>query len=198
MLKDLIILLIMSVINTKVAYYIKLFAQHVSYNEVSSENNVIYNPFYVSMSNKTFNDKAKDWLSESSLRKFPTEIYNFYDTFPLALRILYGNQSYTCEITYKSFTFLSLQTISERIDNYDNFYDIAIIYVGMGHVIILAKMKDNEFFFFRADGGSNEYEREHYFLRYKSLTSDDFEETQHFIRKDIICEKLYTIDEIVL
>ena len=149
------------------------------------------------MSNKTFNDKAKDWLSESSLRKYPTEIIKFYDTFPLAIRILYGNQSYTCEITYKNFTFLSLQTISTRIDNYDNFYDIAIIYVSMGHIIALAKMKDNEFFFFRADGGSNGYEREHYYLRYKSLTSENFEETKHFIEKDIVCEKLYTIDEII-
>jgi hypothetical protein len=66
-----------------------------------------------------------------------------------------------------SFEFLSANEILQREDVYGGkFIDIAIMYHGMGHVIVLAYIPKTNNFFFRNDGGSNDYDRADYFKTY--------------------------------
>ena len=56
--------------------------------------------------------------------------------------------------------------------------DIAIQYAGMGHIEVLTMDKDTKEFFVRSDGGSNDFEREDYFEKYKTMKpteSGDYE-----------------------
>lgn len=69
------------------------------------------------------------------------------------------------EITYKTFVFMSFSEIKERYDMYiknnqKKICDIAFTYIGMGHIIIIAYDILNNKFFFRYDGGSNNFDRD--------------------------------------
>ena len=63
------------------------------------------------------------------------------------------------QVIIKDFTFLSLSTLNQDKEEYDHFIDIATSYIGMGHLYIIAMVKETGQFFFRQDGGSNGYDR---------------------------------------
>ena len=70
------------------------------------------------------------------------------------------------EISFGPLQFLKLDDIIERSKIYTKILDLAVIYCGMGHVIVLSMDKNTQQFFFRPDGGSSGYEREDYFNKY--------------------------------
>jgi hypothetical protein len=123
--------------------------------KVSSDNSDITSgPFFVP-------DRSSDFKVEEN--ELDEKYINFTQNFPHELKILYKNIGLDREITFKTgFTLMSLKNIYERKDNFEKFIDIGLIYLGMGHVIVLSMFKnENENkFFFRTDGGSNGYDRE--------------------------------------
>ena len=87
--------------------------------------------------------------------------------------------------------------------NYTNFYDIALTYIGMGHILLISYYPTKNNFFFRRDGGSNGYDREEYYNKYKNFIIEENENEEY---KNIeenenpttyLIDKLYTFEQIV-
>ena len=94
----------------------------------------------------------------------------FFNKFPFdkTIKQIYLNVGNNREIDLNKFTFMALDEIIKRQNNYQNFIDLGIYYLGMGHVKVLSMSKQNGKFFFRNDGGSNGYERESNYNLYKN------------------------------
>lgn len=76
------------------------------------------------------------------------------------------------QVIIKDFTFFSLSTINNDKDKYEYFIDIALSYIGMGHVYVISMLKDTGKLFLRHGGGSNGYEAKfnyEKFLHFKPL-----------------------------
>ena len=102
--------------------------------------------------------------------------------FPLGLRILYGNLKTNQESNISGLTFFKFTDIEARFENYKNFFDIGVIYAGMGHVIVLSFVKDECKLFFRYDGGANGYEREdnyNYYHNYNPFDEKNIESDRY-------------------
>lgn len=97
-----------------------------------------------------------------------TKILEYNKNLNLPLELIYIYSLLDCldrEFTFKNFTFMTFNEIINRYELYisNNQYkicDIAITYIGLGHIIILTYDINNQTFFFRYDGGSNEWDRD--------------------------------------
>ena len=76
------------------------------------------------------------------------------------------------DFSFKEWNFVKLNSILENIDDYDYFYDVAVCYLGMGHISVLAISKKTGKLFIRYDGGANGYERMDYYESYQHMDID--------------------------
>lgn len=132
-------------------------------SKVNSVNNdgVLDHPFFESNCNSEF--KSNDTTLENHHLIF----FNKY-CFDIKLKTIYNYIGNDKEISVNQFTFLSLDEIIKRSENYEYILDIGVIYMGMGHIEVLSMSKKDGKFFFRMDGGSNGYEREDNYNKYKN------------------------------
>lgn len=136
---------------------------------LSVENSSTDNPFFMSSTTDTtsytnVNNKITDKDKE------------IFDLLPFELRILYSRVGSNCEYRHKSgLTFLKLDEIKRRSISHTHFIDVAIAYMGMGWIRVLSYHKDSKLYFIRIDGGSNEYDREYNYHKYKDYVPTVFE-----------------------
>ena len=114
----------------------------------TSEGNIYDNPFFMPTGVAEFKHENKDLSDCPVLGKLPLE-----------LRIMYSCVGKDTEVTINGFTFLKLSKIEKFKNQYPTFVDVAVKYMGMGHVLVVAIY--NNTVFLRIDGGSNGYDREH-------------------------------------
>ena len=124
-------------------------------------------PFFESIPDTTYNinypiDIAIDKINKS------TSIINHNKTINLPTKLLYMYcllDSSNREINYNNFIFMSFNEIIDRYNLYkkngqNKLCDLAIKYDGMGYIFVLTYNIYNGTFFFRRDGGSNDWERQ--------------------------------------
>lgn len=118
-------------------------------------------------------DGKEKYNVEEMENKFNNYYVNFMNenNFPIKLKILYlliGDEN--TEINYKGFIFNKLEEIIDNFDNFKSFFDIGMIYHGMGHVVKLSIVKKsknqkskqtNDKFFLRLEGGGEYFSRLH-------------------------------------
>ena len=105
-----------------------------------------------------------------------------FNNADLGLKMFYyllGDEN--LQVSFNDFTFLNLKDIENRSDEYDHMLDIAVKYVGMGHVVMLTLDKNTGLFFFRRDGGSNGYDREAYYQKYKTLDPSKYTDKMYSV-----------------
>ena len=138
---------------------LEIFRQFAKVSE-KNDSNVTQHPFFQSNCKNNIN------LHTTEL---DTEYLIFLNKYPIDLNLksVYTIVGELKEISIKDFTFLSLKEIKERADNFSHFLDLGLSYIGMGHVKVLSVSKKDGLFFFRNDGGSNGYEREDNYNKYK-------------------------------
>ncbi len=93
-------------------------------------------------------------------------VYNY--SVPIKFIEMYEKLKSTTEIKIGDFTLFALEKIKKIAENYQSYnqtdyIDIGVTYAGMGHVQLLSWHWGINKCFYRYDGGSNGYEREHYF-----------------------------------
>lgn len=112
---------------------------------------------------------------------------------------LYKIIGYDKEYNYKNYTFMTLNEIIERKNNYNYFYDIALTYMGMGHILLISYYPTKKKFFFRRDGGSNGYDRQEYYNKYKNFIIEEKEnkENENENPTTYLIDQLYTFEQIV-
>lgn len=135
----------------------------------SMEDSHLKQPFFKTNNVVLLNDKNRPKnLSNDSINKMNL------NTFPSELRQLYLDilQDEMTEITINGWNFLCLKEFFDRTQYYQNIYDIATYYHGMGYVLVLSYDKKSSSYFVRLDGGSNGYDREAHFNYYESLDTD--------------------------
>ena len=86
------------------------------------------------------------------------------------------------EIYVKEWKIMSLNEALERYeylknDGQSNIFDIAYVYVGMGHIDVLSCNMYNHLLFKRRDGGSSGIEREYNYLQAKNF---DYKKYEYF------------------
>lgn len=164
--------------------YIEFFKK----GKISGDNpdSVITHPFFIS---ETVNGKLYD---ESIIKNIPQQYNDLYNVLPTPLKILYttigANKEYT-----NHFTFLTLKEINEKNTNYEQFYDIAIRYLGMGHTLVLSCYRNKDNYFIRRDGGSSYYDREYNYNRYKNYNPGIEEKEDFFVE----LHKLMNFSELI-
>ncbi len=167
---------------------------YVSEN-ITKEESATNHPFFRSLA--TNNISIKD-INNSIIIQDQEKIF----LHPEILK-LYEIIGYDKEYNYKNYTFMTLNEIIERKNNYTNFYDIALTYIGMGHILLISYYPTKNNFFFRRDGGSNGYDREEYYNKYKNFIIEENENEEY---KNIeenenpttyLIDKLYTFEQIV-
>lgn len=99
--------------------------------------------------------------------KIPDEIYDLF----------LKNKSLETEIVINDFYAINISKIFELHKNYPNFIDLFWTYIGMGHMVIISMCTHTQKFFLRRDGGSNGFEREDNYLKYKNYKLDNNVET---------------------
>jgi hypothetical protein len=140
-------------------------------NVSSSEGSIIDCPFFSP-------DNAEEFELKSYVNSEYTE---FLGKFPFLFKILYMCVGADREINFKSgFTLLRLKEVHGRFDTYDNFTDVGLTYMGMGHVMVLSMDKKSNKFFFRHDGGSNGYERDDNYNKYKTFSVENNPNLKNF------------------
>lgn len=156
----------------------------------SDPDSVIENPFFIS--------EAKDgnYINTNITSNISNEYKETFSKLGLSTRILYSFIGENKEFFINDFTFLTLQQIHKRINNYDYFYDIALKYAGMGHVIVLAYHPKTNKYFLRHDGGANGYERENYYNFYKNYNPAN-DNSIKGIFFDFEINKLITFNEFI-
>lgn len=152
------------------------------------DNNTITNhPFFYS--------SANDGISINNL----DNIYEIEDQDKNILHNeilkLYQKIGYNKEYQFKYYTFMTLNEIIERKNNYENFIDIALKYLGLGHILLISYHIKSNKFFFRMDGGSNGYDRENNYNKYKKFDTNNHnnEKNPTIYNYDI----LYTFNEMI-
>ena len=101
----------------------------------------------------------------------PIGIYNLF------LKNTNLNTSICFESDYRS---IDIERIFELKENYNHFIDIFFRYIGMGHMEIISMCIYTQKFFIRRDGGSNDFEREDNYLKYKDFKLNEKTETFTF------------------
>ena len=128
------------------------------------------NPFFNSPQTTTFDDKnRRKCISQKNIQfltPLPEEIKELYHTLDDDMT----------EIKFNDITFMSLNEIATRASNMENIISIGTIYRVMGHVFVLSIDKKSNKFFLRCDGGSNGFEREDYYIHYKTLDTSTLDE----------------------
>ena len=117
---------------------------------------------------------------------FKTKMEKEYDTLSEYIKIsndfvkLTKNYTYTEmeKIPFFGFkniwAFFTPNDILSRKNTWENdkYVDLGLSFHGMGHYLILSKLKDSEDYFFRMDGGNNDYIREHHKEKFENFTPE--------------------------
>lgn len=165
------------------------FLKNLKVATINQDNVVTNNPFFISASLDGNN-------LQQNISDIDKKYINTFSNLPIELRILYSNLGNNSEASFSKLIFLSLIEIHDRIKNYEKFYDIALIHIGMGHVIVLSYFPEKNMYFFRPDGGSNYYEREAYLEFYKNYNPNDEKEESFCFLDEIKLHKLLKFNEL--
>ena len=114
-----------------------------------------------------------DFLKEKY--KIPNGIYNLF------LKNTNLETSICFESDYRS---IDIQRIFELKENYNHFIDFFYRYIGMGHMELISMCIYTQKFFIRRGGGSNGFEREDNYLKYKDFKLN--ENTESFTFEEIL------------
>jgi len=134
------------------------------HSEVSSEN---YNSSNIAFFSQDKGEKFK--MSFKNISYFP-------DNLPNNIRMLYQIIGSPSKETYMDkWTILSYNKAIENYANYckdgqNRIFDLAYIYAGMGHIIVISCDLKTRKLFKRQDGGSNDWDRQY---NYKKLLDYD-------------------------
>lgn len=110
---------------------------------------------------------------------------------------LYEKIGYDKEYLFKNFTFMTLREILNRKDNYAHIYDIAVKYLGLGHILLISYHSDSQKFIFRRDGGSNGWDREHNYNLYKNYNIDKTQTCSEDNPRNYSFNILYTFEQVM-
>jgi hypothetical protein len=133
------------------------------------ENSLTENPFFFS----SFTEEKHYLDTQNPILEKDKDIFNI---LPKELKVLYSRIGSNTEYSYQSkLTFLKLDEINRRSKSHTNFIDIAIASIGMGWVQVLGYHKDSNKYFVRMDGGSNGYDREYNYNKYKDYIPNETE-----------------------
>jgi hypothetical protein len=136
---------------------------------LSVDNSLTENPFFFSSPT----EEKKYLETQNPILEKDKEIFN---NLPKELRVLYSRIGSNTEYSHQSgLTFFKLDEIKRRSKSYTNFIDVAIAYAGMGWVHVLGYHKDSNKYFVRMDGGSNGYDREDNYNKYKDYIPNETE-----------------------
>ena len=105
----------------------------------------------------------------------PIGIYNLF------LKNTNLNTSICFESDYRS---IDIERIFELKDNYKHFIDLFYRYIGMGHMELISMCVHTQKFFIRRGGGSNGFEKEDNYLKYKDFKLN--ENTESFTSEEIL------------
>ena len=142
-----------------------------------------------------FNSLAKNGISINDLNnEYEIKDEDKKILHPEILK-LYERIGYYKEYQFKYYTFMTLNEILKRKVNYENLYDIALRYHGMGHILLISYHPKSERFFFRMDGGSNGYDREYNYNKYKNYDINTINKEKNPTRYNY--DTLYTFEEII-
>jgi hypothetical protein len=99
---------------------------------------------------------------------------DIFNTLPKELRVLYSRIGSNTEYSHQcGLTFLKLDEIKRRSKSHTNFIDVAIAYAGMGWVHVLGYHTESNKYFLRLDGGSNGYDREDNYRKFKDYIPNE-------------------------
>ena len=101
----------------------------------------------------------------------PNDLYNLF------LKNINLETSICFESEYRS---LDIERIFELKENYNHFIDFFYRYIGMGHMELISMCIYTQKFFIRRAGGSNGFEREDNYLKYKDFKLDNTKESFNF------------------
>lgn len=95
-------------------------------------------------------------------------IFNNFNLYLSMIQLIFKRQNFSKIGHFSFYNQYYFNDLNNQY-NYDSFYDIANVTIGMGHVIFLSLDKKYKKYFFRFDGGSNGFEVEHNYSQYKKL-----------------------------
>ena len=148
------------------------------------------NPFFSSMI-------SEDTFNPTNNRKLQEKERELFDKFPFGMKILYSFIEPNIEPILDKLFFFSSNEIQERYDTFELFFDFGTIYVGMGHIIVLSFSEKEKKFFFREDGGANDWERIVNYERYKDFDPSKNDNIIEYRFGKFKIHQLYTFDEIL-
>lgn len=141
--------------------------------------NFLEDPFFVSIIDKYYNidNKIEKCIEQINKNK---NIIELNKKLKLPLKILYIYcllDSQDREIIYLNFIFMSFNELIKRYNIYisNNQYklcDLAIMYLNMGNIVVLSYDITTNRFFFRYDGGSNDWDRDSNWQFIKNYNSE--------------------------
>lgn len=180
-------------------------------SKLNSKGSSLESPFFQIDGKEKYNVKEM----ENKLNNYYVNFMN-ENNFPIKLKILYLLiEDENTEINYKGFIFNKLKEIIDNFNNFKSFFDIGMIYHGMGHVVKLSVVKKsnnqkskkiNDKFFLRLEGGGEYFSRLHnqnFFqnlsrkelLNYKEkITFRNFSEIFDLINYDSFNEKIQNLE----
>jgi hypothetical protein len=166
------------------------------------------NPFYFPNTSKSINeifDHLETKLSEEHLQFLNSKTDDNKYLIPLTLKLYYiilddPNREGTIQVrehngdgdgddvdNKKDFlTFLSLNTIMENYNIYDNIVVIGINYYEMGYLRCLVMDKNTGNFFFTLDGGSDGHEVQYNFDFFKKVNPSEYIDLRKYRFPDIL------------
>ena len=122
--------------------YVTFFKQGNVSN--SNPNSVTQNPFFMSEASEG------TMLETNYIANIDNEYKETFSQLDTSLRVLYTFIGDNKEFSIKNYNFFTLKEIHERFNTYKNFYDVALQYFGMGHVIVLSYSPKLKKFFLRS------------------------------------------------
>lgn len=150
--------------------------------------NVLNDPFYGVSRNRSNDDMLNVSVEYNCM-----DDTKFRDT-TLAKLLRFMPDKNTEMYSY-GWNILSINEIIKRSN--DKYTDIAVQYEGMGWVYVLSYINDNQNFYIRSDGGSNDWDRQYNFDKYNS---DDYQPKSFDLHSGKIdnldMNKQYTFDQI--
>jgi hypothetical protein len=144
------------------------------FDENGKPQSLVDNPWFNNKTNYNIGELPTSAEQSALISSFCTK-----HNIPQELKYVYELVAHTGgEFSIGIWQFLSIQKSDEMSNGKLHMLDIAIQYAGMGHIEVLTMDKDTKEFFVRSDGGSNDFEREDYFEKYKTMKpteSGDYE-----------------------
>ena len=129
-------------------------------------------PFYKSFAKIDLNIVNTD--DENNLNDFEINFMHKYN-FCTELKIIYDILGNNKELQIMNYTFFTLENIIDKENNYEYFLDLALAYNGLGHIKVLGMCKETGKIFVRNDGGSNSYERQNNYIKYRNYLPNNSE-----------------------